>query len=158
MWYNVDMEKKIEIRYTIKSDLDQLPWLYRQSYNGDTKIETNYEGMIKEYEKLMSNEDYKFVSAMHEGKLVGFCSVVVNHDIVEKQKPILMLWNLRVHPEYRKQNIGKSIIAFIEEFGRSIDAYITLLICNKENQGAINFYNKLGFCEHCAFYKDILED
>ena len=153
MCYNITMDKKIEIRFTIKNDLEQLPWLYRQYHNGDTGLETNHDGMVKEFEKLMSNEDYKFISAMHEDKLVGFCSVVVNHDIVEKQKPILMLWNLRVHPDYRKQNIGKSIMTFIEEFGKSINADFIFLGCDSENQSARKFYNKLGYSEDYGFYK-----
>lgn len=147
------MDNKIEIRFTLKSDLTQLPWLYRQYFKGDTKIETNYEGMTKKFENLIGNEDYKFVSAMHEDKLVGFCSVVVNHDIVEQQKPILMLWNLRVHPEYRKQNIGKGIMTFVEELGRSIGADSIFLGCNIENENAQKFYTKLGYNRSCGFYK-----
>ena len=141
------MKRKIEIRFTLEKDLDQLPWLYRQYYSGDTKIETNYEGMIKEFNNLIKNNDYKFVSVLDENKLIGFCSVVVNHDIVEQQKPILTLWNLRVHPDYRNQNIGKSIMTFIEEFGKSINADFIFLGCNRDNQSARNFYNKIGYNE-----------
>ena len=145
--------KKIEIRYTVKNDLNELPWLYRQYYNGDTKLETNYDGMIKEFEMLMKNEDYKFVSAIHENKLIGFCSVIVNHDIVEKQKPFITIWNLRVHPDYRKQNIGKSIMAFIEDFGKSIGAEFIFFGCDGENEGARKFYKKLGYKENFGFCK-----
>lgn len=149
------MNNDIKIRYTNKEDLEQLPWLYRQNYNGDSKIETNKKGMIEKFEVLINNNDYKFISALHNEKLVGFCSVTVNHDITEEQKPVLMLWNLRVHPDYRKQNIGKSLIEFVESFGKSINAYIILLICNKENTNAINFYNNLGFYEELSFLKCI---
>ena len=147
------MNKNIEIRFTNRKDLDQLPWLYRQYHNGDTKIETNVKGMIYEFEKLSKNKDYKFVSALDGDKLVGFCSVVVNHDIVEQQKPILMLWNLRVHPDYRKQNIGKSVMNFIEEFGNSINADFIFLGCDSDNQSARKFYNKIGYKEDYGFYK-----
>lgn len=108
--WNTNIKKKIEIRYTIKSDLDQLPWLCRQYHNRDTGLETNYDNMVKEFEKLMSNEDYKFISAMDEEKLISFCSVVVNHDIVEKQKPILKFANLKMLllKAFQKKN-GKNI-------------------------------------------------
>lgn len=147
------MEKKILIRFTIKSDLEQLPWLYRQYHNGDTQIQTNYDGMLDAFDKLFDNNDYKFVSAVDVDKLIGFCSVVVNHDIVEQQKPILVVWNLRVHPQYRKQNIGKSIMNFIETFGKSINADFIFLGCDKDNQNARNFYNKIGYSEDYGFYK-----
>ena len=145
--------KKSEIRFTKREDLQQLPWLYRQYYNGDNKVETDYNGMIKEYDRLIQNPDYKFVSALDNDKLVGFCSVVVNHDIVERQKPIIMLWNLRVHPEYREEKIGTKIVSFIEDFGKSINADLTFLTCDYENEGAQVFYKKIGYEKDYAFYK-----
>ena len=143
----------IEIRFTIKKDLKQLPWLYRQYHNGDTHVETNYDGMIKQFETLNQNEDYKFVSAVDGDKLVGFCSVVINHDIVEKQKPIIMLWNLRVHPEYRRQKIGQGIMSFIEGYGKKIGVDFIFLGCDFEKQSAREFYKKLGYGEDYGFYK-----
>ncbi len=147
------MNKNIEIRFTKETDLDQLPWLYRQYHNGDTKIETNVDGMIEKYRQLSKNPDYRFISAMHGDKLVGFCSVVVNHDIVEQQKPIIMLWNLRVHPNYRNKGIGKSIMDFIEKFGKSINVDFIFLGCDSDNQSARHFYNKIGYSEDYGFYK-----
>lgn len=143
----------IDIRFTIKEDLKQLPWLYRQYHNGDTHIETNFDGMINKFEELESNEDYKFVSAVDGDKLVGFCSVVINHDIVEKQKPIIMLWNLRIHPDYRRKKIGQKIMSFIEEYGKQNGVDFIFLCCDAENQSARQFYKKLGYGEDYGFYK-----
>ena len=143
----------VKIRFTNKKDLEQLPWLYRQYHDGDTHIETNYEGMIKEFDKLSKNEDYKFVSAVDKDKLVGFCSVVINHDIVEKQKPIIMLWNLRVNPDYRRQKIGQRIMKFIEDYGRKTGVDFIFLGCDSENQSARQFYKKLGYGEDYGFFK-----
>ncbi len=129
----------MEIRFTIKKDLSQLPWLYRQYYNGDNGLETDVDGMYRKYEELIKNEDYKFVSAVEGEKLLGFCSLVVNHDIVEKQKPILMIWNLRVHPEYRNRGIGSKIMTFVEDFAKKINADLIMLTCDYENNSQENF-------------------
>ena len=43
------MKDEVEIRFTIKEDLEQLPWLYRQYHNGDSKLETDMNGMYKEF-------------------------------------------------------------------------------------------------------------
>ena len=147
------MNKDIIIRFTNKANLAQLPWLYRQYYNGDTNIQTDFQGMYNEYDKLINNNDYKFVSAMDNDKLVGFCSIVINHDIVENQKPIVMLWNLRIHPNYRRQNIGTSIMKFIEKFGKSINADFIFLTCDKDNKKARKFYKKIDYKEDFGFYK-----
>jgi len=141
------------IRDTILEDLKDLPWLYRQYHNGDTHIETDVEGMTKEFKKLQNNEDYKFVSAVEGDKLIGFCSVVLNHDIVEKQKLIIMLWNLRVAPEYRGQHVGKKIMEYIEDFGRSKGVDFIFLGCDSDNQSARKFYHKIGYKEDYGFYK-----
>lgn len=109
--------------------------------------------MIKKFKKLNRNSNYKFISAMCNNKLVGFCSVVVNQDIVENQKPILLLWHLRVHPEYRNQHIGKKIVTFVEDIGKNINAEFIFLICDQTNQGARKFYTKLGYREDYGFNK-----
>ncbi len=147
------MGKDIKIRFTLKEDLKQLPWLYRQYHNGDTKVETNFDGMVAEFERLISNPDYKFVSAMKNDQLVGFCSIVVNHDIVEQQKPIIMIWNLRIHPEFRREKIGTNIISFIEKFGKSINADLVFLTCDIDNESGQKFYKKLGYDCDFTFYK-----
>lgn len=147
------MKNDVKIRFAIKEDLEQLPWLYRQYHNGDSKLETDVNGMYKEFDKLSSNQDYKFVSAVIGDKLVGFCSVVVNHDIVEEQRPLLMLWNLRVHPDFRNKKIGTSIMKFIEEYAKSINALLIFLGCDNDNQKGRNFYQKLGYGEDYGFYK-----
>ena len=143
----------IEIRFTIKDDLKELPWLYRQYHKGDTFVETNYDGMVKEFDRLSQNEDYKFISAVENGELIGFCSVVINHDIVEQQKPIIMLWNLRVHPDYRRQKIGQKIMSFIEKFGKEKGVDFIFLGWDADNQSARKFYKKLGYDEDYGFYK-----
>ena len=145
--------KNIEIRFTEEKDLGQLPFLYRQYYYGDTHLETDYEGMIKKFRELGKNKDYKFISAVDGDKLVGFCSVVINHDIVEKQKPIIMLWNLRILPDYRRQNIGRQIISFIEDFAKKEGVDLIFLGCDHDNKGARKFYKKLGYGEDFAFFK-----
>lgn len=109
--------------------------------------------MVKEFEKLSKNDDYKFISAVDVNKLVGFCSVVINHDIVENQKPIIMLWNLRVHPDYRNQGVGKNIMQFIEKFGKENNVDFIFLGCDKDNESARKFYCKMGYQEDYAFYK-----
>jgi len=64
-----------------------------------------------------------------------------------------MLWNLRVHPDYRRKKIGQQIMAFIESFGKEKSVDFIFLGCDAENQSARAFYKKLGYCEDYGFYK-----
>lgn len=150
---SVNIIRNIKIRFTTKNDLNQLPWLYKQYFNGETNSETDVGGMLREFQKLSKNEDYKFVSAVFGEKLVGFCSIVVNHDIVKKQKPILLLLNLRVHPDYRNYKIGQSILNFVDKFGKSINGDYIFLDCELDNIKGKRFYEKNGFIADYGFYK-----
>ena len=146
---------KIEIRQTILEDLKFLPELYRQYFKGDTGIQTDYDGMIKKFTELQSDNNYLFISAILNDKLDGFCSVIVNQDIVEKQKPFITIWNLRVSSELRKQGIGRKIMLFIENYAKTINADFITLSCDKENIGAQKFYKKLNYKENIGFNKHL---
>ena len=147
------MKNNVIIRFSEEKDLKDLPWLYRQYYNGDSGIETDFDKMIEKYRELSANKDYKFVSAICDDKLVGFCSAVINQDILDKQRPLIFLWHLRVAPNFRKMGIGKAIVEFIEKYGKTINADYTLLSCDADNEGACRFYDKIGYDRAISFYK-----
>lgn len=143
----------MEIRKSIKKDLTQLPFLYRQNYCGDTYKKTDAKGMMKKFKKLQRNKDYIFVSAMDGEKLVGFCQGVLNYEIIESQKPVLTIWNLRVLPEYRMKGVGTKVMEFAEDFAKSKNAIGVFLGCDFENQMAQRFYKKIGYKENFSYFK-----
>lgn len=143
----------VNIRFTVKEDLLQLPWLYKQNYKNGARHETDFYKMTESFDRLSKNEDYIFVSAMKKDTLVGFCSVVVNQDIVGEQRPVLLLYNLRVHPDFRNGKIGSKIMEFVENLGKSKNANYILLVCDKQNQEARRFYTRLGYTEDYGFNK-----
>ena len=143
---------KLEEKY-----LQQVPGLakqYHDDYNGEFgTMETNIEGMIKQFEKLKNNKHYLFVQVVEKDKLIGFAEVCINEDLVEEQKPILMVWNLRVDKNFRGQSIGTSIMQFIEQYGKDIGASFVFLGCDNDNKSARVFYKHLKYGEDYAFYK-----
>ncbi len=141
------------IRETREQDLKELPWLYRQYYNGDTGVETNYDNMLNKFKALQSNDNYIFLSAIDNEKLVGFCSLVINQDIVEQQKPIVMIWNMRVAPEFRNQGIGSCLLKHAEKGAKKINADFICLSCDLENVNAQRFYNKNNYKNDVFYYK-----
>lgn len=127
---------------------------YHDDYNGEFgTLETNVEGMIKQYQNLKDDPHYIFVEAVEKGKLIGFAEVCVNEDLVEEQKPILMIWDLRVDKSHRGKGVGRKIMQFIEEQGKQMDASFVFLGCDKDNKKAWGFYNHLGYSEDYAFFK-----
>ena len=149
LWYTLYME----IRRTQKTDLEQLPYLYRQNYCGETDAHTDVQGMLKKFKKLQRNKDYVFVSAVEEDKLVGFCEGVLNYEIIENQKPVLTVWNVRVLPEFRRQGVGESLMGFLEKFAKDNNAVGVFLGCDFENKMAQSFYKKIGYKENFGYFK-----
>ena len=127
---------------------------YHEDYNGEFgTLETNVEGMIEQYKKLKNDPHYIFAQAVEKDKLVGFAEVCVNEDLVEGQKPILMIWDLRVDRNYRGQGIGTKLMKFIEDCGKEIGASFVFLGCDHDNKMARKFYQKLNYGEDYGFYK-----
>lgn len=127
---------------------------YHDDYNGEFgTLETNVEGMIKQYARLKDDSHYLFVQATENEKLIGFAEVCVNEDLVEEQKPILMIWDLRVDKNFRGKGIGTAIMQFIEQYGKEIDASFVFLGCDNDNKKARQFYRHLNYGEDFAFYK-----
>ena len=50
------MKNNVIIRFSEEKDLKDLPWLYKQNYNGDSGIETDFDKMIEKYRELSANK------------------------------------------------------------------------------------------------------
>ena len=143
----------MEIRKTKLEDLKDLPHLYRQNYCGETNVKTDVDGMIKKFKELEKNRDYVFISAVENDKLIGFCEGVLNYEIIENQKPVLTIWNVRVLPEYRKKGVGRKLMELAENFAKENSAIGIFLGADFENEMARGFYKKLGFKENYSYFK-----
>ena len=143
----------MEIRRTKLSDLVGLPSLYRQNYCGETDTGTDVKGMLKKFKKLVKNKDYIFLSAVDSDKLIGFCEGVLNYEIIENQRPVLTIWNMRVSPEYRQKGIGAKIMAEMEKFAKENNAVGVFGGCDFQNFMGQAFYKKLGYREDFGYFK-----
>ena len=86
-------------------------------------------------------------------KLIGFCEGVLNYEIIENQKPVLTIWNVRVLPEYRKRGVGRKLMELAEKFAKENNAIGIFLGADFENEMARGFYKKLGFKENYSYFK-----
>ncbi|MBQ7579368.1 MAG: GNAT family N-acetyltransferase, partial [Clostridia bacterium] len=100
----------VKVRVLEEKFLKQIPNLikqYKDGYNGEWgNLETDVDGMIKKYQELKNNKNYLFVQAIEHENLIGFAEVCINEDIVEDQRPIAIIWDLRVDKTYRSKGIG----------------------------------------------------
>lgn len=132
-----------------KEDLQEAISIYDNNHN----LTTNYEKLFKEFDNIDNNPDYNNIVAKLDGKIVGFATIVINHDIVEELKPFLTVWNLGVHKDYRRSKIGTQMLDYIYEYAQSLDCQFIALIAEKNNIIAQQFYDSLGYIKMIGYVK-----
>ena len=100
------------------------------------------------FTKILSLPDYKTFIAEINGKLVGFVGMC-KQTAYEFDEPYVRVLALVVHEEYRRKNIGQSLMAAVEEWAKKNHCIaITLNSGNREERiAAHNFYKNLGYVE-----------
>lgn len=141
--------KNITIEKLQKSDLREAISIYDNNHN----LNTNYEKLFEEYDKIYSNPDYHNIVVKLEGKIVGMATIVINRDIVEELHPFLTVWNLGVHKDYRRMKIGTAMLNYIYNFAKELGCDFISLIAEKDNVIGQKFYESLGYEKEVGFVK-----
>lgn len=68
-----------------KQDLKEAISIYDENHN----LKTNFDELIKRFQKIDENPAYLNIVAKLDKKIVGFATVIVNYDIVEELKPFV---------------------------------------------------------------------
>lgn len=140
---------EIVIEKLSKKDLKEAISIYDSNHN----LTTNYEKLYQEYDMIEINPDYLNLVAKTNDEVVGFATVVINHDIVEELKPFLTVWNLGVHKDYRRMRVGTKLLEYIYEYGKSLDCAFIALLAEKDNISAQQFYENLQFEKVVGYFK-----
>ncbi len=87
------------------------------------------------------------------GILAGSLLGVVFEDICDSCRPILLVENVAVLPEYQGKGIGRAMFQEIERWGREMDCHYEILVSGNQRTGAHRFYKALEFEEVKGFKK-----
>jgi GNAT superfamily N-acetyltransferase len=80
---------------------------------------------VKDYDAIEGNappcwparwnlSNWGMISAVAQGKLIGGAVLAFGThalDLLENRKDLTVLWDLRVHPEYRRQGVGRELFS-----------------------------------------------
>jgi len=94
---------------------------------------------VKNLEK-QHNEGHQFFLAEEDGERLGFTGIEVNSEQGKTK-----IHKIYILPSAQGKGVGKKLFAKIREVAKSSDQKSLLLNVNKYNQGAIDFYEYLGF-------------
>lgn len=87
------------------------------------------------------------------GTICGSLLGVVFEDICGDCRPILLIENVAVLPEYQRRGVGKAMFREIEAWGEKMDCHYAMLVSGMQRTGAHKFYAALGYDEVKGFKK-----
>lgn len=144
-----------EIRKLDKNDLDQLPALYQEYFNGNTGIQTNLQKMHANFSKLQNSENMFYFGMFDKSEMIGFAHAVLNEDIVDNCDPFVTVWTLRIDPKRRCRGLGTKLMEYIEKFASEKNANFVALLVDVENTRAQKFYENLNYKKEVGFFKSL---
>ena len=126
----------------------QLFDLYRQfySYNSEIKISTQY---IKE--RLANDESVIFVALNKIDQALGFVQLYETFGSLDLGK-IIVLYDLYVKKEFRKNNIGKKLMLESHDYAKRVQAKRIQLSTETDNFIGQSLYESLGYVKDINYY------
>ena len=100
------------------------------------------------YENFYNNDDVCLLVAKEKEHIIGYIYGYVQNNGDAKIDTLSVLDALYVEQDYRRLGVGIKLIDAFKNWSYEIGAkYIELKVC-KENNSAINLYEKMGFTEN----------
>jgi len=127
-------ENKTTIEFAKVSDVAEIGNLSRKYIEHDL----GWKYTPEKLKKLIKNRSINVVVARKGNKLVGF-GIMTYH---EEQANLDLL---AVKMIYRRRGKGRQILKWLEEVALTAGIFIIFVQVRKINNGAINFYKKLGY-------------
>ena len=138
----IDAEKK-----HIKN-VGELFDLYRQFYKYESNLieSTNY---IKD--RINNNESIIFIAISDTNEAIGFVQLYETFGSLDLGK-IIILYDLYVKEDHRKNNIGRKLMIKSHEYAKKINAKRIQLSTAIDNYIGQSLYESLGYVKDDDFY------
>ena len=122
--------------------------LYRQFYKYDSNLieSTNY---IKD--RIKNNESIIFIAINDTNEAIGFVQLYETFGSLDLGK-IIILYDLYVEKNYRKNKVGRQLILKSHEYAKKINAKRIQLSTAIDNYIGQSLYESLGYVKDDDFY------
>jgi ribosomal protein S18 acetylase RimI-like enzyme len=131
----------MEIRKLEYNDLLQLALLYKYFWNEDSDLQK----MEKAFNKLNNNDAYIFLCAVEDNKICGSIMGIICYELYGNCDPFLVIENMIVDVNYRKNGIGKNLFTEIEKIAKEKKCTQIILVTESTRKDACSFYESIGF-------------
>jgi GNAT superfamily N-acetyltransferase len=144
-------EHSIGVRKATIADLDRLAPLfdaYRQFYRKPSDLELARRFLLHRFQH---NESIIFLAERPDGPAVGFTQLYPSFSSASAAR-ILILNDLFVHPDARRQRVGSLLLAAAGNYGQTIGAVRLTLSTEVTNHAAQALYEAEGWKRQTDFY------
>ena len=140
--------KIIEAKLNHIEQVGELFDLYRQFYKYESNLieSTNY---IKD--RIKNNESIIFIAINDANKAIGFVQLYETFGSLDLGK-IIILYDLYVKEDHRKNNIGRQLMIRSHEYAKKINAKRIQLSTAIDNYIGQSLYESLGYVKDIDFY------
>ena len=142
----------MKIRNLIKSDLPQLSKLYEQFWGEKSDILK----MEKQYSIIESEHSHITLVAESNNIIVGSVMGIVCKELYDECRPFLVVENMVVDKNFRKQGIGTVLLKELETAAKKLTYTQMILVTESDSTDACSFYEKYGFQKNNKGYKKML--
>jgi GNAT superfamily N-acetyltransferase len=136
------MNENAKIDSLKSSDLQGLKNLYEQGFESPA---TDFSNMLNAYDLIKNNKNYNILCAKVNELIVGSVMGIICFELYGECKPFMVLENVVVLKEFRKQGIAKRLMIQMEELAREHNCSMILFVSSGHRIGAHKLYESLGF-------------
>lgn len=97
------------------------------------------------YKKINEESNYRFLVAKVNNQIVGYTSIIMAYNLFDGKRPLMTLWWVCTHPDYRRQGIATKLFNRIEEIAKENNCELIYFTSEVERTGAHKFYETMGY-------------
>ncbi len=127
-------------KMTIK-DMAELAKLYEQFWHENSCPEK----MREQFKKLEHSHAHIFLSAVENNQLIGSVTGIVCEDLYGDCRPFLVIENMIVAKDKRRQGVGSALFHEVERRAREKNCAQIILVTETNRPDACKFYESAGF-------------
>jgi len=138
---------KVEVRRLEDEELDALLSLYVHLHDADDPLPPRsvVEGV---WHAIQNDPNVKCFGLFFEGTLVASCILSVVANLTRGCRPYALIENVVTHSDYRRQGLGKALLAHVLEHAWGRNCYKAMLQTGRTDEGLYRFYESAGFDRH----------
>jgi ribosomal protein S18 acetylase RimI-like enzyme len=137
-------DAQVNIRPAVYSDLEALTSFLEILFSIEEDFFFNKTLQRQGLELMLTNDRCCVLVADVNGQAVGMCSGQLTISTAEGG-PALLVEDMVVLGEYRRQGVGQRLMAKVAEWGKTKGVSRLQLLADRNNTPALEFYKRLGW-------------